>query len=362
MAKVLLLSPSFFSVGGIQHLMQAVVRHSEHDFDVVVRRSDYDADRAGAIDARVISTRLTLGRHYLTLGHLLAQTDYGALYISSLKHADAALVAAPFGTPVVCHTHGNDLFGRQTVDPVTRRLHRWGERYVARYIAVSDWTGRQLTERGVEPSAVEVIPNGVDVSRFRNGRADGLRAELGVPDDAFLLLTVARLVPRKGHRLVLDALEQIEGARYVIVGTGPEEERLKERARAAGIADRVVFAGYVSDEALPRYYRACDAYVMPSRHLSEDRSVEGFGLSFLEANAAGRVAIGTRTGGIPTAIRHEETGLLCEPTVRSVADALRRVMGDADLRARMEAGARDWAERHDWAQIVPRIDRVLAGG
>lgn len=361
MAKILLFSPSFFSVGGIQHLMQAVVRHSRHDFDVVVRRSDYDADQAEAGDARVIPTRLTLGRHYLTLGRLLAGGAYDALYVSSLKHVDTALVGAMTGTRVVCHAHGNDLFGPQTVDAVTRFLHRRGERYVSRYVAVSDWTGRRLTERGVESSAVEVIPNGVDAARFRNAQADGLRADLGVPDDAFLLLTVARLVPRKGHRLVLDALRDLDGAAYAVVGTGPEAERLKRAAAEAGVADRVVFTGYVPDDTLPRYYRACDAYVMPSRHLSANRSVEGFGLSFLEANAAGRVVIGTRTGGIPTAIRHEETGLLCEPTARSVADAVRRVMGDSALRARMEANARDWANEHDWTQIVPRIDRVLAG-
>lgn len=360
MAKVLLLSPSFFSVGGIQRLMQAIVTHSEHDVNVIVRRSEYDPDRAEASDARIRPTRLTLGRHYLTIARLLVGNRYDALYISSLKHADAALVGAMTGTRVVCHTHGNDLFGTQTVDPVTRVLHRWGRRCISQYVAVSDWTGRHLTKQGVAPSAVEVIPNGVDAARF-NARAGGLRAEMGVSAEAFLLLTVARLVPRKGHRLVLDALKEIEDAVYAIVGTGPEEERLRRVAETAGIADRVVFAGYVPDDELPRYYRACDAYVMPSLHLSDAQSVEGFGLSFLEANAAGRVAIGTRTGGIPTAIQHEDTGLLCEPTASSVTAALRRVKNDPELQSRMEANAKDWAAAHDWAQIVPRIDRVLAG-
>jgi phosphatidylinositol alpha-1,6-mannosyltransferase len=361
MAKVLLLSPSFFSVGGIQRLMQAIVTYSEHDIDVIVRRSEYDRDRAAATDARVLPTRLTLGRHYLTIGRLLAGGSYDAMYVSSLKHADAALVAAPFGTPVVCHVHGNDLFGLHTVDPVTRVLHRWGRTYISRYVAVSDWTGRQLTDRGADPSAVEVIPNGVDAARFQRSQADGLRAEMGVSVEDFLLLTVARLVPRKGHRLVLDALKEIEGAVYAVVGTGPEEERLRRAAETDGIADRVVFAGYVPDDELSRYYRACDAYVMPSLHLSDAQSVEGFGLSFLEANAAGRVAIGTRTGGIPTAIQHEDTGLLCEPTASSVTAAVRRVKNDPELRTRLEANAEDWAAAHDWTQIVPRIDRVLAG-
>ena len=361
MAKVLLLSPSFFSVGGIQRLMQAIVTHSEHDIDVIVRRSEYHRDRAAAINARVLPTRLTLGRHYMTVGRLLAGNRYDALYISSLKHADAALVGAMIGTRVVCHTHGNDLFGTQTVDPITRILHRWGRRHIPQYIAVSDWTGRQLTDRGADPSAVEAIPNGVDAARFQNAQADGLRAEMGVSAEDFLLLTVARLVPRKGHRLVLDALGEIEGAVYAIVGTGPEEERLRRAAETDGIADRVVFAGYVPDDELPRYYRACDAYVMPSLHLPDAQSVEGFGLSFLEANAAGRVAVGTRTGGIPTAIQHEDTGLLCEPTASSVTAAVRRVKNDSGLRSRMEANAKDWAAAHDWARIVPRIDRVVAG-
>lgn len=361
MAKVLLLSPSFFSVGGRQRLMKMIVRHSKHDIDVAVCRSEYDADWAEASEARVFPTRLSLGRHYVTIWRLLMEGHYDALYISSMKHADTALMGAMTGTRVVCHAHGSDLFVAQTVDWLTRLLHQRGRRCIDQYVAVSDWTGRQLAEQGINSSSVTVIPNGVDVSCFRRAQAGSLRKKMGVSETDFLLLTVARLVPRKGHRLVLEALRQIQGVTYAIVGTGPEKAALQRAAETAGVADRVVFRGGVSDKRLPRYYKACDAYVMPSQYLPETRSVEGFGMSFLEANAAGRAVIGTRTGGIPTAIRHEETGLLCDPTVPSVEAAIRRVVADSELRARMELNARDWAATHDWNQIVPRIDRVLGG-
>jgi hypothetical protein len=123
MANVLLLSPSFFSLGGRQRLMQMIVRHSEHDFDVVVGRSEYDADRAEQSEARVFPTRLSLGRHYVKIGRLLAKYPYDALYISSMKHEDTALMGALTGTRVVSHAHGNDLFVTQTVDWLTRLLH-----------------------------------------------------------------------------------------------------------------------------------------------------------------------------------------------------------------------------------------------
>jgi phosphatidylinositol alpha-1,6-mannosyltransferase len=228
-----------------------------------------------------------------------------------------------------------------------------------------------------------LVPNGVDVSRFRRDASANARSVEETPaevplanappanaekhvrrkweiaPDSFLLLTVARLDPRKGHRLVIDALQHLPDCTYLIAGTGTEKAQLQRRARQCGVSERVVFAGLVPDTALPRVYQACDLFVMPSEHVESTHNVEGFGISFLEANAAGKAVVGTRTGGIPTAIRHEQTGLLCEPSVASVREAIRRMKDHPAFRRQCEQRAAEWAEAHQWSRIVPQIDAVI---
>ena len=88
--------------------------------------------------------------------------------------------------------------------------------------------------------------------------------------------------------------------------------------------------------------------------------MEGFGLTFLEANAAGKAVIGTRTGGIASAVKHEHNGLLCQPDAASVRQAVKRLKEEPGLRRTLEHNARAWADAHDWSRVVRRIDEVLA--
>lgn len=340
--------------------MRAFVTFTRHDVDIMTARREEAPNEGAAFGNDLYRMRTTLGAYYVSLLARMKRTAYDKLYVSSLQHSDAASIAAAIGVEAVIHAHGNDVFSSRFADPVTRWARTRGMRKASRFIAVSAWTGDQLARTGIPPDRIKVIPNGVDVAAFRAAAPDAELTghEHGGP---FSLLTVSRLVPRKGHRLVLEALTEVPGVHYVIVGEGPERARLQHIAERLGLASRVTFVGYVPDEALPDIYRRCDAFIMASEHVREAGSVEGFGLSFLEANASGKAVIGTRTGGIASAIRHEYNGLLCEAAVPSVAEAIRRMKDDATLRRTLEHNARAWAEAHDWSVVVGQIDDVLAG-
>lgn len=162
---------------------------------------------------------------------------------------------------------------------------------------------------------VEIVP-GVDTKRFTPGSANGELAEklcvVGIP----VMLTVARIVARKGHDLVLRALAMLKDRdiRYVIAGDGPDRSRLEALAADLGLTGRVVFAGRVPENDLPDYYRLCDVYVMPSRHdPATTDSLEGFGISYIEANACGKPVIGGRSGGTGAAVEDGVTGYLVDP-------------------------------------------------
>jgi phosphatidylinositol alpha-1,6-mannosyltransferase len=154
-----------------------------------------------------------------------------------------------------------------------------------------------------------------------------------------ILLTVGRLVPRKGCDLVLrsvaDLAAEYPGLRYIIAGDGPERARLEGLARELGIADRIRMLGDVDDLTKWAAYDLCDVFVSPTR-MSHSADWEGFGIVFLEAALSRRPAIGGRTGGTADAIVDGLTGVLVDPDQRGeLSGAIRRLLSDDGLRARL---------------------------
>ena len=207
---------------------------------------------------------------------------------------------------------------------------------------VSHFTGDLLREAGVRDSAIHVAPNGVDAHAFRPGDGAAFRAEHGLGCGP-LIVTVCRLVPRKGIDTTLDAVARlrgrVDGLQYAIGGSGPDRERLETKVVELGLGDCVTFLGRVPDAAMADCMTAADVFCMPAR--SEPPDVEGFGLVFLEAGACETAVVGAQAGGVPDAIVHGETGLLVEPSdPAALADALFTLLGDPQLRARMGETAR----------------------
>ena len=253
------------------------------------------------------------------------------------------------GSPYVCWTHGEELAYVRKSRELTWLMRRV-QRDAAALLANSKNTAHLLAQALGVPRPIDVVYPGVDTDRFRPGvaGAQDLRRRLLVGPE-LLLLTVGRLERRKGHDLVLQALAHVKNGpvrfRYVVVGTGPEEERLVRMAGELGVQDRVNFEGKVPTADLPAYYAAADLFVHPNRIEADD--FEGFGIVFLEAAAAGLAVIGGATGGAPEAVAHAATGWLVSGTsVDELSHVLvelgrsperRRAMGEAGrLRAQRE--------------------------
>jgi phosphatidylinositol alpha-1,6-mannosyltransferase len=220
--------------------------------------------------------------------------------------------------------------------------------------------------RGAMPPVVEVPP-GVDARRFlpldRAARA-AARAEAGVPDDALLVVSVSRLVPRKGMDVLVDAAAHLSGEFptlvVVIGGEGRDRQRLEARARQRRAPVR--FLGRVSDDQLPRLYGAADVFAMACRNRWLGLEQEGFGIVFLEAAAAGVPQVAGRSGGADEAVVHGETGMVVDrpSEARAVAGALRALLADPHRRRRMGMLARARAERSfDYDVLAPRLAAAL---
>ena len=185
---------------------------------------------------------------------------------------------------------------------------------------------------------VEVIPNGVDVSRF--SLSDGSIKNT----EKIVLITTSRLVVKNGVRDIIKSLNYLsENVSLDILGRGPLEEELKSQTEILKLENRVRFLGDISQKDIPRYLSKADIFVRPS--LSE-----GQGISFIEAMAAGLPVITTPVGGIPDFLKDGETGLFCEiSNPESIAKQVKRLIDDKDLRARLVENAKKMViEKYDW--------------
>jgi glycosyltransferase involved in cell wall biosynthesis len=220
-----------------------------------------------------------------------------------------------------------------------------------RVVATSRRTAHDIQSLGIERARIGVVEPGTD--------QHPLVAADGEPP---VLLTVGALIPRKGHDLLLEALAGLMEHTWRLVVTGDTTRdpatvsRIQEILDTRGLRGRVEIAGEVDEDALARAYCGADIFVLPSRH-------EGYGMALAEALAHGLPIVSTRAGAIPETVA-EGAGILVPPDdVVALRDALRRVLSEPSVRARLRKGAREARLRlpswHDAAAAFARELEVL---
>jgi glycosyltransferase involved in cell wall biosynthesis len=222
------------------------------------------------------------------------------------------------------------------VNPDTPRrlaMRRAAGRLVDAFVAVSQPTADVATERReYRAGRLHVVPNGIDLDRFGPDpeARRGFRRELGIPDDAFVVGTVGRLWPEKGHAYLIRSLAPVLGEKFqlVIAGEGPERENLARQVAELGRPGTVHLTGNRRD--VPRLYAALDVFALTSKS-------EGLPLVLPEAMAAALPVVATRVGGIPQVVDEGETGFM---VAYGDEEALRQrlVALDADRRLARQCG------------------------
>jgi phosphatidylinositol alpha-1,6-mannosyltransferase len=240
---------------------------------------------------------------------------------------------------MISYIHGEEITTQTTYRFFGRQRRRYLQRADA-VVAVSQFTKTALVRQmGVDAAKIRLIHNGVDVERFQPGpKRPDLIERHGLAGKR-VILSVGRIVPRKGFDVVIRAMprvmEHVPDVHYVIVGGGHFQKRLETLVGEQGLASSVTFAGQVPDSELADYYRLCDLFVMPNREMP-DGDTEGFGLVFLEANACGKPVIGGIAGGAVEAVRDGENGLLVDGwSVTEVSKAIILLMNDSALHQRI---------------------------
>ena len=211
-----------------------------------------------------------------------------------------------------------------------------------------------------------VVPPGVDTDRFRpldEAERASVRRELGLPVDAPLVVSVSRLVPRKGMDTLIRSAARLGRTEpdlvVAIAGSGRDRRRLEDLVASTGAPVRLL--GRVPEELLPGLYGAGDVFAMLCRSRWGGLEQEGFGIVFLEAAAAGVPQVAGESGGAAEAVAHERTGLVMgrPDAVEQVARTLSDLLGDRERRTEMGREARRRAEAEFSYDVLAR--RLRAG-
>ena len=293
---------------------------------------------------RRLMERLSFARH--ALAHLIGQ------------RYDAVIINKPFDFPVMARARQRGMRA-QTLFRSGGTDFFPGDRLFAgaidHWASSSGYNARQVEARYRRP--VEVIHNGVDVDVFkRQPRDAAARAAFGAGASDVLAVSVGRLVGWKGVRIAIDAIAAAPAhVRYVVVGSGPEEEHLKAQAASLGITERVRFAGRVAHDALPALLSQCDLFLQPS--IGE----EAFGISVVEAMACGLPVLASNNGGLPETVAAGETGELLPPgDTGAWSRAIAALAGDPARLQALGHNARTRAEAHfTWAENARRHEARL---
>jgi phosphatidyl-myo-inositol dimannoside synthase len=338
-AHVTVLAPDYAKSGEI----------SDREFSFSTRRFP-----GGLHSARDLPAKVLLTRHAVNAG------DYDILHAADWPFfIPVALSRRRTAARVIMTLHGSEINETQTF---LKRLaigacNVFGGR--TEIAANSGFTRDLFRQRfAIAPHKINAIPLGVSEFWFGDRKPrSATRKQYGIPEGNIVLVTVARLTRRKGHSITAAALAHLDQTRrkqltWLIVGPDGEPdyiEALQQDLTSAGCDIRRL--GVLADTEIRDLYGASDFFCLTGGPDPAGR-VEGFGLVYLEAAAAGLPSIATRVGGVADAVLANQTGLLVEPMVPAVAHALEMMVEMPELRARLAAAALHRARKLSWKRCA----------
>lgn len=317
-------------VGGAEQQLRLLLRHLPATCDVVTLTNPGPvAEGLTADGIRVIHLGMSGNRDVGAVPRLAKVIRGGGydlvhthLFRACLYGRIAARLAGTRAVVATEHSLGDSQMEGRPLTAGVRALYLTGERLGRATVAVSPSVAERLRQWGVPRQRIHVVPNGIDMERFRfDPRARvAARRQLGLPDEAFVVGGVGRLAAGKRFDVLLHALAALpRDVHVLLVGGGPDEERLRSVAAQLGVADRVLFAGerphLSADETdLPALLGAMDVLASPSPE-------EAFGLAVVEGLAAGLPVLYVRCPAV-------------EDLPPGAASGAERVTGDPDSFAR----------------------------
>ncbi|MGH9230999.1 MAG: glycosyltransferase family 4 protein [Acidimicrobiales bacterium] len=357
-------------LGGIQSYLWELWRRLDPDSFTVLTTShdgaaEWDAAQAFRVERTTQKMLMPMPATVRRIDSLAADTGAGLVMLDPALPVGLVgpRLRGPYG--VVLHGAEVTVPGRL---PVTRRLLGRVLRGAAEVVAAGGYPAVEAERAAGRPLPVTVVPPGVDTERFRPldpEQRDKARARFGLPQEGRVVLSLSRLVPRKGMDVLIEAAARVGSTRADLVvaigGSGRDRARLDRLVSRTGAPVRML--GRVPDDELADLYGCADVFAMLCRNRWGGLEQEGFGIVFLEAAACGVPQVAGDSGGAAEAVADGATGLVVErpSDAGAVAGALAGLLDDPDRRRAMGAAARERAvAEFGYDRLAGRLGGVLA--
>jgi glycosyltransferase involved in cell wall biosynthesis len=355
-------------VGGAEQQLRLLLRHLPVDCDVVtLTNPGAVADGLTEDGVRVVHLGMAGNRDLAALPRLTRLIRSGGydlvhthLYRACVYGRLAARLAGVRAIVATEHSLGDSQLEGRRLTAGVRALYLASERLGRATVAVSSTVADRLKRWGVPAPRIEVVPNGIDLARFRfdPGRRHDTRRRLGLPDHAYVIGGIGRLHPGKRFDVLIRALAELPDDHWLLlVGGGPEKDALRRTAHAAGVAGRVLFTGerpYVPDGGpgpdLPSLACAMDLLASPSPE-------EAFGLAVVEALASGLPVVYASCPAIEDLPAHTATGAR---RVTGGPEAFVRALAEARARGPRPRTAPEAAHHYDITRSAAQLMDVYA--
>ncbi len=241
--------------------------------------------------------------------------------------------------------------------PLYAVVHRWLDKMWVKQAdsiwtfskAYAEWCKKLYNHKDI----ITLIP-GVDCNQSSSGEPQFLRQRWNIPEETIVLLTVNKLIPRKNIDIFIDVVRWLWRHKHpvkgIIVGDGPIRSKLETIAKKKNIASHVVFTGHIPGKELPHYYAGADAYLFLEKNVP-------FGMTPLEASAAGTPVIAVRGGGALETVVHGQTGFLVNEKlhVPEIVEYILTIVKDKKKKTRMQMKAVEHARNFTWQRFAQLV-------
>lgn len=298
-------------------------------------------------------------KSYGQISRLLKEQDYDIVHVHTpIAAAVTRLVCRKLPSITVMYTaHGFHFFKGAPL--INWLLYYPIEKYLSKYTDVLITINKEDFARAKtkfrKTKHIEYVPGvGVDINKFSDVVIDrGLkRKEIGVPEDAFLLISVGELNKNKNHQIVIKALKELNNTNvhYIICGVGSMRDQLTQLIQKYGLEDQIKLLGYRQD--IPELLKASDVFVFPSKR-------EGLPVSLMEAMACGLPSVVTRIRGNVDLIEHRINGILCDPTKSDdFKEALSELFHNREKRLQMGKASLKKVDNYSNQFVIKRMDSI----
>jgi phosphatidylinositol alpha-1,6-mannosyltransferase len=266
-------------------------------------------------------------------------------------------------TNIVALTHGHEVWWAKI--PLFKGAITKISKNVDSLTYLGEFTKNAMLPTIKDQSKLVKIAPGIDIDHFTPSSVDKDLIEKYKLQDRRVIVSVGRLVHRKGQDKLIEAMPQVlknfPDAVLLLVGEGPIKSMLEKLIRHHGLEHNVIFTGRVKFADLPKYIQLGEIFAMPSRDRFFGLEVEGLGIVYLEASACGVPVIVGKSGGAPDAVLENKTGLIVDGTNPSeIAEAVCKLLNDKELAKQMGRNGRDWVvENWQWKIWSDKFNNLI---